>query len=47
MAYMPGKKAEYGDYSDTMLPEEIGSVHPQYAIFWRNNRLFKARGYSF
>ena len=36
LAYMPSKKTEY-DYSDTMLPEGIESVHPHYAISWRNN----------
>ena len=34
LAYMPGKELE--DYSDTMLPEGIESVHPRYAISWRN-----------
>ncbi|MBQ2893000.1 MAG: hypothetical protein IJE24_02580 [Oscillospiraceae bacterium] len=37
LAYMHGKKTEYDDYSDTMLPEGIESVHPHYAISWRNN----------
>ena len=37
LAYMPGKKTEYDDYSDTMFPEGIESVHPHYAISWRNN----------
>ena len=37
LAYMPGKQTEYDDYSDTMLPEGIESVHPRYAISWRNN----------
>lgn len=37
LAYMPGKKTEYDDYSDTMLPEGIESVHPHYAISWRND----------
>ena len=32
LAYMPGKQTEYDDYSDTMLPEGIESVHPRYAI---------------
>ena len=32
LAYMPGKKTEYDDYSDTMLPEGIEFVHPHYAI---------------
>lgn len=32
LAYMPSKKEEYDDYSDTMLPEGIESIHPHYAI---------------
>lgn len=38
---MPGKQTEYDDYSDTMLPEGIESVHPRYAISWRNNWMLK------
>ena len=34
LAYMPGMRNEYDDYSDTMLPEGIESVHPHYAISW-------------
>ena len=45
LAYMPGKKTEYGDYSDTMLPEGIESVHPHYAISWRNNWMLKQSDY--
>ena len=45
LAYMPGKKTEYDDYSDTMLPEGIESVHPQYAISWRNNWMLKQSDY--
>ena len=41
LAYMPGKRTEYDDYSDTMLPEGIESVHPHYAISWRNNWMLK------
>ena len=37
LAYMPRKQTEYDDYSDTILPEGIESVHPRYAISWRNN----------
>jgi len=37
LVYMPGKKTEYNDYSDAMLPEGNESVHPLYAISWRNN----------
>ena len=36
LAYLPGKKNEYDDFSDTMLPEGIEAVHPRYAIEWRN-----------
>ena len=45
LAYMPGKKTEYDDYSDTMLPEGIESVHPHYAISWRNNWMLKQSDY--
>lgn len=41
LAYMPGKKTEYNDYSDAMLPEGIESVHPHYAISWRNNWMLR------
>ena len=45
LAYMPRRKAEYDDYSDTMLPEGIESVHPRYAISWRNNWMLKQSDY--
>ena len=45
LAYMPGKKTEYDDYSDTMLPEGIESVHPHYAISWRNNWMLRQANY--
>ena len=45
LAYMPGKQTEYDDYSDTMLPEGIESVHPHYAISWRNNWMLKQSDY--
>lgn len=45
LAYMPSKQTEYGDYSDTMLPEGIESVHPHYAISWRNNWMLKQSDY--
>ncbi len=45
LAYMPGKKTEYDDYSDTMLPERIESVHPYYAISWRNNWMLRQSNY--
>ena len=45
LAYMPRKQTEYDDYSDTMLPEGIESVHPHYAISWRNNWMLKQSDY--
>ena len=45
LAYMPGKKTEYDDYSDTMLPEGIEAVHPHYAISWRNNWMLRQSEY--
>lgn len=45
LAYMPGRPNEYDDYSDTMFPEGIESVHPRYAISWRNNWLLKQSDY--
>ena len=36
LAYLPGKKNEYDDFSDTILPEGIEAVHPRYAVDWRN-----------
>ena len=45
LAYMPGKKTKYDDYSDTMLPEGIESVRPHYAISWRNNWMLKQSNY--
>lgn len=45
LAYMPGKQIEYDEYSDTMLPEGIESVHPRYAISWRNNWVLRQSEY--
>ena len=45
LAYMPGKQMKYDDYSDTMLPEGIESVHPRYAISWRNNWMLQQSDY--
>lgn len=41
LAYLPGKKNEYEDFSDTMLPEGIEAVHPRYAVEWRNRWLLQ------
>ena len=45
LAYMPGERNDYDDYSDTMLPEGIESIHPHYAISWRNNWMLKQSDY--
>ena len=45
LAYMPGKQTEYDDYSNTMLPEGLESVHPRYAISWRNNWMLQQADY--
>ena len=38
LAYMPAEKEVWNpyEYGETMLPEGIESVHPRYAISWRN-----------
>ena len=41
LAYMPIKKGECGESSDTMLPDGIESIHPRYAISWRNRWMLK------
>ena len=45
LAYMPEKQTEHNDNSDTMLPEGIESVHPRYAISWRNNWMIQQSNY--
>ena len=37
LAYIPAEKEEWNpyEYGETMLLEEIESVHPRYAISWR------------
>lgn len=45
LTYMPDKKTEYDDYSNTMLPKGIESVHPHYAISWRNNWMLRQSDY--
>ena len=42
LAYLPTERQEYEDYTDTMYPEGIESVHPKYAIDWRNRYLVEA-----
>ena len=38
LAYMPGVKEAWSDYEplETFYPEGLESVHPRYAISWRN-----------
>ena len=45
LAYMPGKPSEYEDYSDTIFPEGLETVHPRYAISWRNNWMLTHANY--
>ena len=44
---MPPKRDEFDtrDYSDTMLPEGIETVHPRFAISWRNKWVIKQSDY--
>ena len=39
LAYLPTKKAEWEDMSDTMYPEGMEEVHPKFAIERRNRYL--------
>ena len=36
LAYIPTKKSEYDDFTNTLLPEGIESVPKRFAISWRN-----------
>jgi uncharacterized phage-like protein YoqJ len=44
---LPPKRDELDarDYSDTMLPEGIETVHPRFAISWRNKWMLKESYY--
>ena len=44
---MPSKRDEFDtrDYSDTMLPEGIETVHPHFAISWRNKWMINQSDY--
>ena len=44
---MPPKPDEFDtrNYSDTMLPEGIETVHPRFAISWRNKWMLKQSDY--
>ena len=43
----PPKRDEFytRDYSDTMLPEGIETVHPRFSISWRNKWMIKQSDY--
>ena len=45
LAYMPPKNANPQDYADTMVPEGIETIHPRYAISWRNNWMLQKSDY--
>lgn len=45
LAYMPGKKQECEDFSDTILPEGMEAAHPRYAIDWRNRWMLQRSDY--
>ena len=45
LAYMPKERCEYDEYSDTMLPEGIETIHPRYAISWRNDWMINKSEY--
>ena len=36
LAYLPTKKSEYDDFTNTILPEGIETVPKRFAISWRN-----------
>ena len=44
---LPSKRDEFDtrDYSDTLLPEGIETVHPRFAISWRNKWMLKQSDY--
>lgn len=41
LAYLPVKKSEYDDYSNTILPEGIETVPKRFAISYRNKRMLE------
>lgn len=42
---LPEVKGKFDDFSDTVYPEGIESVHPKYAINWRNKWMIAASDY--
>lgn len=45
LAYPPQGRNVEEDLSDTMLPEGVESVHPRYAVSWRNNWMLRRSDY--
>ena len=45
LAYMPGKPSENEDYSDTIFPEGLETIHPRFAISHRNTWMLKQSDY--
>lgn len=45
LAYIPRKPSEHEDYSDTIFPEGLETVHPRYAISHRNTWMFNHSDY--
>lgn len=45
LAYMPGKKEKYEDYSDTIYPDGLENVPPKFAIDRRNRWLIDNSDY--
>ncbi|MBR2013756.1 MAG: hypothetical protein IJ995_06040 [Clostridia bacterium] len=45
LAYMPKKESSDADFSNSLLPNGIESVHPRYAIVWRNNWMLRQSDY--
>ena len=41
LAYLPTKKSEYDDFTDTIYPEGIETVPKRFAISWRNKWMIK------
>ena len=45
LAYLPEAISQEADFSDTMLPEGVETIHPKYAITWRNNWMLRESDY--
>ena len=45
LAYLPAKKREYDDYTNSILPDGIETVPKRFAISWRNKWMIKQSAY--